>query len=140
MCEKCPPLLPPTDPEAVRLAADLIARCQALIPPGGTPDSDARNMLIAAGTFCRNALLSHTGGVSGENMLIALAHLTSIEIGVRTETIRRNANLPEAFLPLGMQRIADKYAEWLSQALSNALRSNPGDIIFPAPSPRKEAS
>lgn len=141
MCENCPPPSPPTDPEAVRLASELIARCQLLLPSGrGTnPERDARNILIAASTFCRNALIAHAGGQSGDNMLRVAAHLSAMEIHGQAIMAVQKGPVPERHLPKITQTAADCFSEYVVSALSSFTRQGLS-MLYEPPGPSKEAS
>lgn len=141
MCEKCPQprLIQPDDPEAKRLARDLIARSHELLP-GDTPlDRQRSGILVYAQTYVRNALLSHTGGLSGGDVLFAMAHAAATEIRAQAEIQLNQAGLPQELLPAIISSLTTSYADMLASQVSNAIRLQ-GSLNYRPPGPSKEAS
>lgn len=141
MCEKCPQpkLIQPDDQAAKQLARDLIARCHELLPSDTPPERQRSGILVYTHTYTRNALLSHTGGVPGTDVLFAMAHAAATEIRAQAELQLTQAGLPKGLLPVIIGAITTTYADMLANQVSNALRLE-GSLNYRPAGPSKEAS
>lgn len=141
MCERCPPqkLIQPNDPEAKRLALDLVARCHELLPKGMPLDKQHSSILVYASAYTRNALLSHAGGLMGSDVLFAMAHAAATEIRAQAEIELSGHQLPMELLPMLIGAITTKYADTLASQVSKAMRLE-GSMNYRPPGPSKEAS
>lgn len=139
MCEKCPPPTLADDPLALRLARDLVARCQELLPETSTPDRHAQDLLVYAVTYCRNGLITHMGSASGEAMLSAMAHVSAMEVKVQAEIVQSKSGMTPLILPMIIEGVAGKFAKYLSRSIFELLQSGT-PLRSREPGLRKEAS